>query len=80
MVNPSEFQSNNPRSFPGRGDSDLLFNVDMVNLLLTNNGVGEQKVSFCYFCSLECSNCRKILGNISNCTKLSLLQITDQNE
>ena len=34
VVNTSEFQTSWPRSFPGRGEYDLLFNVDIVNLLL----------------------------------------------
>ena len=38
VVNPSESQSSDPKSFPGRGDYDFLFNVDIVNLPLKNNG------------------------------------------
>ena len=47
-----------PKSFPGRGEYNVLFNVDIVNLLLKNNG-GE--TSFYYFCSLENSNCRGLV-------------------
>ena len=51
VVNTSEFQTSRPRSFPGRGKYDLLFNVDIVNLLLKKQwgggGEGEsQKVLF----------------------------------
>ena len=43
---------------------NFLFNVDMVNLLLKNNGGrgGGQKASFCYFCRLKSSNCRRVGG------------------
>ena len=51
LVHTSVFHSSAPRLFYGRGEYDLLFNVDVVNLLLKNNG-GGQKASFCYFCNL----------------------------
>ena len=38
MVNTPEFQSRGLRSFPGRGEYDLLFDDDIVNLLLKSNG------------------------------------------
>ena len=34
VINMPESQSYGPRLFPGRGKYDLLFNVDIVNLLL----------------------------------------------
>ena len=36
--NLSSFLGSNPSSFPGRGEYNLFFNVDIVNLLLKNNG------------------------------------------
>ena len=33
VINMPESQSCSPRLFPGRGKYDLLFNVDIVNLL-----------------------------------------------
>ena len=36
--NLSSFFGSNPSSFPGRGEYNLFFNVDIVNLLLKNNG------------------------------------------
>ena len=36
--NALDFHSSNPISFPERGGYNLLFNVDIVNLLLKNNG------------------------------------------
>ena len=47
--------------FTGGENNYLLFNVDLVNLLLKNNG-GRQKASFCYFCSLESFNRPRVLG------------------
>ena len=38
MVNSPEFQSSDPRLFPGRREYDLLFDVDKVIPLLKNNG------------------------------------------
>ena len=61
LVHTSVFHSSAPRLFYGRGEYDLLFNVDLVNLLLKNNG-GGQKASFCYFCSLESFNRPRVLG------------------
>ena len=40
VANTPEFQSSGPGSFPGRGECDLLFNLDIVKLLLKNNGGG----------------------------------------
>ena len=37
LVHTSVFHSSAPRLFYGRGEYDLLFNVDVVNLLLKNN-------------------------------------------
>ena len=37
VVNMPESQSFDPRLFPGRREYDLLFDVDIVNLLLKNN-------------------------------------------
>ena len=34
VVNKPEFKSSRSRSFPGWGECDLLFNVNIVNLLL----------------------------------------------
>ena len=42
MVNTSEFQFNGLTSIPGRGEYDLLFNVDAVNLQLKNNRGGRE--------------------------------------
>ena len=43
VVNTSEFQTSRPRSSPGRGEYDLLFNVDIVNLLLKKQWGGESE-------------------------------------
>ena len=43
VVNTSEFQTSRPRSFPGRGEYDLLFNADIVNLLLKKQWEESQK-------------------------------------
>ena len=48
-VNTSDFPFNDPSSIPARGEYDLLFNVDIVNLLFKNNGWERQKASICYF-------------------------------
>ena len=37
VFNTSDFYSSNQRSFPGRGEYNLLFSVDIVNVLLKNN-------------------------------------------
>ena len=37
VVNMPKSQSCCPRLFPGRGEYDLLFDVDIVNLLLKND-------------------------------------------
>ena len=42
MVTKSELKSSDPRSFPGGVNMNLLFNSDIVNLLLKNN-VGTKK-------------------------------------
>ena len=44
VVNTSEFQASRPRSFPGRGEYDFLFNVDIVNLLLKKQWEERQMV------------------------------------
>ena len=38
MVDELEFQSSSPTSFSGWRENKLLFDVDIVNLLLKNNG------------------------------------------
>ena len=38
MVDQPEFQSSGQSLFPGWGEFDLLFNVDILNPLLKNNG------------------------------------------
>ena len=38
MGNELDFQSSDPSLFPGWGEYDLLFDVDIVSLLLKNNG------------------------------------------
>ena len=43
VVNKSEFQTSRPRSFPGMGEYDLLFNVDIVNFLLKKQWEERQK-------------------------------------
>ena len=43
VVNTSDFHSSNRRSFPGRREYNLLFNVDIVSLLLKNNGGGRDR-------------------------------------
>ena len=57
VVNASDFHSSNPRSFSGRRKHNLLFNVDVVNLLLENNeveggggegGLGRDRM-YCFF-------------------------------
>ena len=51
MVNTSEFQFSGLTSIPGRGEYDLLFNVDAVNLQLKNNrgGEGDRRPNFVIF-------------------------------
>ena len=57
VVNTSDFHSSNRRSFPGRREYNLLFNVDIVSLLLKNNGGRErQKASISYSFTLEYFN------------------------
>ena len=41
---------------------DLLFNFDIVNLLLKTNGGRGRRPNFWYFCSLECFNCWRVGG------------------
>ena len=36
---------------------NLLFNFDVVNLLLKNNGGKDRRPNFVIFCSLECFEC-----------------------
>ena len=43
VVNTSEFQTSRPRSSPGRGEYDLLFNVDIFHLLVV---AGEKDFDF----------------------------------
>ena len=38
VINELEFQSNDSNLFPGWGEYDLLFDLDIVNLRLKNNG------------------------------------------
>ena len=40
---------------------DLLFNSDIVNLLLKTSG-GETEGLICYFCCLKCSDCQWVGG------------------
>ena len=53
VVNTSDFHSSNGRSFPGRREYNLLFNVDIVSLLLKKQwGEGETEglnLLFFYF-------------------------------
>ena len=58
VVDTSVCQSSSLGSFPGRGRYDLLFNVDMVDLVW-----GERwNASFCYFHCLECCSFRQVGG------------------
>ena len=43
VVNKPEFKSSRSRSFPGWGEYDLLFNVNIVNLLLKKTMEERQK-------------------------------------
>ena len=43
VVNTSEFPTSRLRSLPGRGEYDLIFNVDIVNLLLKKQWGERQK-------------------------------------
>ena len=62
MVNALYLRSSDSRSFPGSREYNLLFNVDIVNLQLKKQWGERQKASFCYFCSLESSNCERLGG------------------
>ena len=46
MVNVSESNSSDPRSFPGRAEFNLLFNVDIVNPLLKNKTWRDRRPHF----------------------------------
>ena len=43
--------------FPERQNMNLLFDSDIVNLLLKTSRVRNRRPS-CYFCNLECFNCQ----------------------
>ena len=49
MVSKSKFQYSDPRSFPARENMDLLFNSDIVNLLLKGNGGSGRRPHFVIF-------------------------------
>ena len=49
MVNSPEFQSSDPRLFPGRREYDLFFDVNKVNPLLKNNGGGTEALILFFF-------------------------------
>ena len=49
MVSTSELHSSDPRSFSGRSDYNLLFNVDNENVLLKNNGRRDRRPHFVNF-------------------------------
>ena len=53
LVHTSEFQPSDPRSFPEWEEYDLLFNVDIVNLLLKNNGGRDRRLQFGIFVVLK---------------------------
>ena len=54
MVNKSEFKHNSPTSFLGTGNMNLLFNSDIVNLLLKTNVGRERRTNVAI---LDCFNC-----------------------
>ena len=79
-VNTSDFPFNDPSSIPTRGEYDLLFNVDIVNLLFKNNGWERQKASICYFVGgwVVMARCRKsYLGPAEISSFVSLVQFKD---
>ena len=53
LVYTSEFQTRDPRSFPWWEEYDLLFNVDIVNLLLKNTGGRDRRLQFGIFVVLK---------------------------
>ena len=53
MVNKSEFKYNSPTSFPGTENMNLLFNSDIVNLLLKTNVGRERRANVAI---LDCFN------------------------
>ena len=62
FVNPSSSLAVRDRS-PGRENMNLLFDSDIVNLQLKNNGGeigGLILFYFFYFCRLECFNCQRL--------------------
>ena len=42
---------------------NLLIDIDVGNLLLKNNGVGDRKPNFVILCSTECFECRRLGGD-----------------
>ena len=42
---------------------NLLIDIDVVNLLLKNNGVGDRGPNFVILCSTECFECRRLGGD-----------------
>ena len=54
MVNKSEFKYNSPISFLGTENMNLLFNSDIVNLLLKTNVGRERRTNVAI---LDCFNC-----------------------
>ena len=49
MVNTSDLHPRDPRSFRERGEYNLLFNVNIVNLLLKSNGARDRGPHFAIF-------------------------------
>ena len=49
MVNASGFNTSDRRSFPGEGNMYLLFNSDIMNLLLKTNGERNRRPNFVIF-------------------------------
>ena len=49
MVSKPKFQYSDPRCFPGGENMDLLFNSDMVNLLLKINMSRDRRPNFALF-------------------------------
>ena len=54
MVRKSEFKSNSTTSFPGMENMNLLFNSDIVNLLLKTNVGRDRRTNVVI---LDCFNC-----------------------